>query len=246
MSYESYKRYGIYESYGGPEDLGGVIMQDCIHCKVKIAGEHAVCPLCAGILDNKGDPSEDVFPHIPTIYQEFNLFIRILILISIVAVVASFAVNMIFTSESRWSILVAAGVLCMWISLLFIIRKRNNIAKTILWQVGIIGILSVIWDRSMGWIGWSIDYVIPTVCVLAMIVMAVGAKILKIGVRDLIIYILIDAIFGFIPAIFILFGWANVIFPSVVCVAASVISLSVLILFEGDNMKTEINKRMHI
>ena len=51
------------------------------------------------------------------------MFIRILILISIVAVVASFAINMIFTSDSRWSILVAAGVLCMWISLFFIIRR---------------------------------------------------------------------------------------------------------------------------
>jgi hypothetical protein len=153
---------------------------------------------------------------------------------------------MIFTKESFWSLLVAAGVMSMWISLFFIIRNRNNIAKTILWQVGIISVLSVIWDRSMGWYNWSIDYVIPTVCVLAMIVMAVGAKILKIGVRDLIIYLLIDAIFGFIPAIFILFGWVNVLFPSVICVAVSIISLSALILFEGDNMKAELNKRMHI
>ncbi|NLL01083.1 MAG: hypothetical protein GX271_10540 [Clostridiales bacterium] len=221
-------------------------MQNCIHCKVRIKGEHIVCPLCAGILEDKGNPKEDVYPHIPTIYQEFNMFIRILILVSIIGVVASIAVNMIFTKESFWSLLVAAGVMSMWISLFFIIRNRNNIAKTILWQVGIISVLSVIWDRSMGWYNWSIDYVIPTVCVLAMIVMAVGAKILKIGVRDLIIYLLIDAIFGFIPAIFILFGWVNVLFPSVICVAVSIISLSALILFEGDNMKTELNKRMHI
>ena len=47
------------------------------------------------------------------------MFIRILILISIVAVVASFAINMIFTSDSRWSILVAAesyvcGLACFY------------------------------------------------------------------------------------------------------------------------------------
>ena len=221
-------------------------MQKCIHCKVNIRGEHTVCPLCASILEDQGEPSEDVFPHIPTIYQEFNIFIRILILASIVGVVASFAVNMIFSRESFWSILVAAGVLSMWISLFFIIRNRNNIAKTILWQVGIISVLSFLWDRSMGWYGWSLDYVIPTVCVLAMIVMAVGAKILKIGVRDLIIYLLIDAIFGFVPALFIIFRWVNVQFPSVICVGVSVISLSALILFEGDNMRTELKKRMHI
>lgn len=227
-------------------ESGGATVQNCIHCKVKIRGEHSACPLCASIPSDRGDYKEDVFPHIPTIYQEFNIFIRILVLVSIVGVVVSFAVNMIFTQESTWSILVAAAVACMWLSLFFIIRKRNNIPKTILWQVGIISVLSVIWDRSMGWLGWSIDYVIPTAWILAMIVMAVGAKILKIGVRDLTVYLLIDAIFGFIPVVFIIFGWVDVIFPSVICVAASIISLSALILFEGDNIKAELNKRMHI
>jgi hypothetical protein len=222
-------------------------MQYCDHCKVQINGAHLVCPLCGGIIEQKESAKEEeVFPQIPTIYQEFNVFIRVLLFISIAVTVISFAVNMIFTRESRWSILVAAGILCMWISLFFIIRKRNNIPKTIVWQVGLLGVLSVLWDASMGWIGWSIDYVIPSICVGAMIVMAVAAKILKIGVRDLIIYFLVDGIFGFIPIIFILFGWLNVIFPSVICVAVSAISLSALMIFEGDSMKTELNKRMHI
>ena len=140
-------------------------MQYCDHCKVQINGAHLVCPLCGGIIEQKESAKEEeVFPQIPTIYQEFNVFIRVLLFISIAVTVISFAVNMIFTRESRWSILVAAGILCMWISLFFIIRKRNNIPKTIVWQVGLLGVLSVLWDASMGWIGWSIDYVIPSIC----------------------------------------------------------------------------------
>jgi hypothetical protein len=134
----------------------------------------------------------------------------------------------------------------MWISLLFIIRKKNNIPKTIVWQVVLISILSVIWDWSIGWLGWSINFVIPTICFGAMIVMAIAAKILKIGVRDLIVYLFIDIIFGFIPIIFILTGILSVAFPSIICVATSAISLSALILFQGDNMKAELRKKMHI
>ncbi len=221
-------------------------MQLCEHCKVSVKGNHRICPLCGGIIKGDGDSEEEVFPIIPTIYQEFNIFIRIMILISVVAVVVSFAVNAIFTRDSRWSLLVAAAIACMWISLFFIIRKKNNIPKTIVWQVGLLSILSVLWDRSMGWLGWSIDYVIPAVCVVAMIVMAIGAKLLKIGVRDLIVYLFVDAIFGFVPLIFILFGWVRALYPSVICVAASAISLAALVIFEGDNMRTELNKRMHI
>lgn len=221
-------------------------MLSCEMCKVTIKGKHAVCPLCGGILQESEEQQSEVFPHIPTIYQEFNILIRVMILISIAAILVSFAINFIFTKDSRWSILVAAAILCMWTSLFFIIRKKNNIPKTIVWQVAIIGILSVLWDISMGWLGWSLDYVIPSVCVGAMIVMAIAAIILKIGVRDLIIYMFVDVIFGFFPLIFILFGFLNVVIPSVICVTASAISLSALILFEGDNMKAELKKRMHI
>lgn len=221
-------------------------MQYCEHCKVSIRGNHSICPLCGGMIGQPDRKEEDVFPVIPTIYQEFHLFIRIMILVSITAVIISFAVNAIFTRNSRWSILVAAAVLCMWVSLFFIIRKKNNIPKTIIWQVELIGVLSVLWDYSMGWRGWSIDYVIPSICVIAMIVMAIAAKILKIGDSECILYLLIDVIFGFVPIIFLVFGWLKVTFPSIICVAVSAISLSALIIFEGYNMKSELNKKMHI
>lgn len=222
-------------------------MQSCDNCKVTLKGNHRVCPLCGSIvLESDEKREEEIFPHTPTIYQEFNIFIRIMVLVSISAVIISFAVNVIFTRNSRWSFLVAAGILCMWISMFIIIRKKNNIPKTIIWQVVLIGVLSVLWDRSMGWRGWSIDYVIPSVCIGAMIVMAIAAKILKIGVRDLIVYLFVDAVFGLIPILFVLFGNLNVLFPSVICVAASAISLAALVLFEGDSIKTELNKRMHI
>lgn len=228
-------------------EKGGVIsMQYCDKCRVHLRGSQKVCPLCGGIISEDDDRTEEVFPIIPTIYQEFNIFIRLMILISISTVIISFAVNFIFTRESRWSLFVAAAILCMWISLFFIIRKKNNIPKTIIWQVVIVGILSVLWDWFVGWHGWSIDFVIPSICVGAMIVMAVSAKLLKTGIQDLIIYMLVDGIFGILPIVFILFGNLHVLIPSVICVAASAISLSALIIFQGDNMKAELKRRMHI
>jgi len=221
-------------------------MQNCVKCKVNIRGNHNICPLCGGLLQDNMEQTKDVYPQIPTIYQEFNLFIRIMLLVSISTIIISVAVNEIFTRTSNWSILVVAGILCMWISMFVILRKKSNIPKTILWLIVIISVLSVLWDWKMGWIGWSIDYVIPVVCVGAMIVMAISAKMLKISVRDLTIYLLVDGIFGFVPVLFIVFGWVQVKYPSILCVAASAISLTALILFEGDNMKAELDKRMHI
>jgi hypothetical protein len=221
-------------------------MQKCENCNVTLRGNYEVCPLCGNIVSASDQKEEELFPNIPTIFQEFNLFLRIIIMISIAAIIISFALNLIFTRESRWSFIVAGGVACMWFSLFVIIRKKSNIPKTIIWQVVLLSILSVIWDRSIGWIGWSIDFVIPAICVVAMIVMAITAKIFRIGVRDLIVYLFLDGIFGFVPIIFILSGNLKVLFPSVICVATSAISLSALIIFEGENMKAELKKKMHI
>ena len=73
-------------------------MQRCEHCKLSLKGNYTICPLCGGIIQESGNQEEEVFPLIPYI-SEFNLFIRIIILISVAIVVISFAVNILFTKN---------------------------------------------------------------------------------------------------------------------------------------------------
>jgi hypothetical protein len=219
-------------------------MQYCEHCKVHIRGNRKHCPLCQNTLSGKGS-EEEVFPNIPVTYQ-YNLILRIMIFISVSIIVVSIAINTMFPVHVNWSMFIIAGILCMWISLAMVIRKRHNIPKSITWQVAVISVLAVIWDWRIGWRGWSLDFVIPIACVVAMIVMAVTAKIMRLGVRDYIIYFLLDGIFGIIPIIFVLFGVLGVVYPSIICVTVSIISLAAVVLFEGENIKEEWNKRMHL
>jgi hypothetical protein len=139
-----------------------------------------------------------------------------------------------------------AGILCVWISLAMVIRKRHNVPKSIIWQVGVISILAVIWDWRTGWLGWSLDYVFPIACVVAMIVMYISAKVLHLGVRDFIIYILLDGIFGILPVIFLLCNLLQVKYPSVISVSCSVLSLAAVLLFEWENIWEELKKRLHM
>ncbi|HHT96412.1 MAG TPA: hypothetical protein GXZ90_00775 [Clostridiales bacterium] len=220
-------------------------MLKCDNCKINIEGEESRCPLCGGLVQGKPD-GKNAFPSIPTIYEEFNIMIRIIMFVSIVIAVLSIALNLIIDIERKWYLLVIAGILCLWLSFIFIIKKKDNIPKTIVWQVVIITITAVLWDYSMGWRGWSISYVLPSVCAAAIILMVLAVKILKIYVGDYIVYLLIDALFGLIPIVFLLIGGLDVTFPSIICVAASVISISALILFKGQDIKEELNKRMHV
>lgn len=220
-------------------------MQYCEHCKVHIRSNRKYCPLCQNTLSGTGSEQEEIFPVIPVTYQN-NLILRIMIFISVSIVVISIAINTMFPVNVNWSMFIIAGILCMWISLAMVIRKRYNIPKSIMWQVAVISILAVIWDMGIGWRGWSLDYVIPIACVVTMIVMYVTAKIMRLGVRDFIIYLLLDGLFGIIPVLFLVFNALNVMYPSIICVTVSILSLSAIILFEGENIKEELDKRMHL
>ncbi|MGB8455298.1 MAG: DUF6320 domain-containing protein [Anaerocolumna sp.] len=220
-------------------------MQYCEHCKVHIRGNRKYCPLCQNTLTGNGCEEEEIFPRIPVTYQ-YNLVIRVMLFISISIVVICFAINSMFPVDVNWPMFIIAGILCIWISLAMVIRKRHNIPKSIIWQVAVISVLAVIWDWRTGWRGWSLDFVIPIVCVVAMIVMYITAKIMRLGVRDFIIYIALDGIFGIIPILFLLFNLLHVRYPSVISISLSILSLAAVILFEGENIKEELNKRMHL
>lgn len=221
-------------------------MKYCRHCKVYIREEHDRCTLCENILEEGLDGrSEEVYPEIPPYYKS-NLAFKIMIFISIVALVVSFGINMIFPSSINWPVLFMLAVISIWVGLILIVQKRYHIPKKILWQVIIISMLAVFWDYYTGWRGWSLDYVIPTACVSAMIVMYVTAKIMNLSTRDYITYAFLDGIFGIIPGLFLFLKLLNVVYPSIISIGFSLISLSAIFIFQGKEIRAEFNKRMHI
>ncbi|HOP99344.1 MAG TPA: DUF6320 domain-containing protein [Acetivibrio clariflavus] len=219
----------------------------CNHCKVYIRDGKNKCPLCGNILSRNDEINmeEAIYPEIPPSYER-HLAIRILIFISVVAIVISFIIYRLFPTSVNWPVLVVMGIMSVWISIGYVLRKRSNITKTIMWQVVIMSLLSIIWDWKIGWRGWSLDYAIPFLCIAAIIVMFVTAKAMRLGTGYYIAYFLLGGLFGIIPGLFILLDLVSVDYPSIISVAVSIIFLSAIIIFQGENILSELQKRMHI
>ena len=80
-------------------------MKYCRHCKVYIREDRDRCTLCENILEEEQDGKIDnVFPQIEAFYES-HLALKIMIFISIVALVISFGINTIFPSDINWPIL---------------------------------------------------------------------------------------------------------------------------------------------
>lgn len=221
-------------------------MKYCTKCKVDVTGDLTFCPLCQSELLLEGEIKESIFPVIKEENAKNYLVLKILGFISISASILSVFFNIILSSSSWWSLIVVVTVSAVWISLAIAIIKHRDLLKYLLYQSVIICLFAVFLDYITGQQGWAITFVVPIVFTLAMIVMYLLSKILHLQVGDYMIYLLLDALFGIIPILFLVTDKLQTDMPSIVCILGSIISVVGLVVFEGKNMLSELKRRLHV
>ena len=224
--------------------------KQCLHCGVTVRGDKLRCPLCGNSMPDsaailKLDHPVDVFPHIDAEFKS-HLAMRILVFISVVTVIVSFAISRYFVSRFNWPLLILLGIGSMWLIASNVLRKRRSIAKVITWQVTILSILALLWDWVIGWQGWSLDFAIPIICTAATGAMFVIAQVRHLEAHEYVVYLSLTAIFGLFPFLFLLFDWVNVALPSILSVVISLIMLAAILIFQWEAIRVELAKRFHI
>ena len=135
-------------------------MKTCEKCKISVPDPKRRCPLCQGMLSGGDGTETDTFPQIPTIYRQYSLYFRLLILVSVAAGLISVMVNLLLPQTGWWSLIVVLGILCMWIPLWTAIRKKAIYQKTLSGRLFAVGSDCGL-GRIYGWHRWSVNFVIP-------------------------------------------------------------------------------------
>ena len=223
-------------------------MKYCEKCKVYVPSGRERCPLCQRFLvegEHQGY-NDEIFPYIPTMYHQHNLLIRILLFLSVVFCVVCFALNLLIWNHSWWSLFVLLGVAAAWLTVAQAIRKRTTFCKHVLYQMVTIALVAVIFDLLTGFYRWSFNYVIPALCAFSMVVVATIAVMGHRLIQNYIIYMVVSAIFGIVPLLFLIPDWTTILWPTVLTASAGVIYLAALVLFIGQDTWVELKKRLHM
>lgn len=223
-------------------------MQYCPTCHVSIRGGKDRCILCGNSLpeERKEETAEDeIFPQIPYAFKR-HLAMRILVFISLCAVVVSFTIRIMVPTRVNWPMFVALGFTSLWLWIIIVLGKRHNLPKTILWQAVLVSALALFWDWLTGWRNWSLNYLVPIVLIISASMMYLTAKIKKFGVRDYITYVLLASLLGLVPIAFILLSWVSTPYPSILCAAVSIVLLSGVLIFQWESVKKELGRKMHL
>lgn len=219
-------------------------MRHCTECEIDIEGDWVSCPLCGTALGGEASPSS--FPDAPLVYRRTRV-LRAVFLSSLALVLASFVAQFFFDPagigafRSVW-----LGVASMWLVVSMAVRKRRNVAKGTVYLVVISGLVCVFWDYLTGWHSWSVTYAVPIACASSIIALLITVRVMRTDVGDHIVYSGLTVLLGFVPIVFLAFGWVLHPLPSLLCIGVSVITLSVLYAQSGARMRHELAKRLHL
>ena len=216
----------------------------CEKCGVYLSGTMSRCPLCQG--EVTGQPEEDAYPALPETRRPYWLTVRLAGLLTAAALAVCAAVNYCFPEGGWWVLFVAAGLASAWLLIGVAFWKRRNPMKAIAWLLAVVPALVLVWDWRTGFMGWSINFVLPCFIPCMQLAVAAAIRLLRLRPADYLLYLSICVLAGFLPLIPLLWGALWMIYPSVVCAGVSAISLSALLLFQGAALKAEIIRRTHL
>ena len=221
-------------------------MQWCDKCEISVRGTSRHCPLCQNELTSVDEEMETIYPLEYPTEVEKHMVIKVINFTMLVAGCLGIFINLLFPTKIWWGLILVIILIGARVSLSTAIAKHRNILKYLLHQSIIIIIIAMVIDVASGRHGWSLNFILPIIFTLAMLLMYLLSKILHLHVQDYMIYLLLDAVFGIIPIIFLLLDWVTSPIPSFVCVLTSVISVIGLISFEGPAMYSELKRRLHV
>ncbi|WP_423190410.1 DUF6320 domain-containing protein [Alkalibacterium sp. f15] len=222
-------------------------MKHCPKCRADVKGDWEKCPLCQTSL-KKSDSEiieESDFPEIPLQFNRKKIK-QHLSLSSFLMILLYFVAHFIWRFQFFNLEYVLFGIMIMWVMMHVIVRKRRNIVKGIVYILVLFSLLSLYFDYINGWLGWSLTFVIPILCISALLAMFISIQVVNLKAEDYVLYLQLAAILGLIPAVFLLMNWVVVALPSLLSVVFSLVMSIAVFYRHRQAVISELEKRMHV
>ena len=177
--------------------------------------------------------------------KKSELIIRVSIIVSVIIALILVIINKLVNPEIHWSALANAGIIYAWITIIYSINKRTNIAGHVLIQLIAIAILTTYIDYRIGFKGWSLEIAIPIIIIVANITMLILTIVSYKKYVRYAIYQLIICIFSLIPIYFIYEHMVLNMVLSYIAIGISILNFILTIILCDKDVKAAIIMKFH-
>ncbi len=226
-------------------------MRYCPECKVTIGEPDKNCPLCgtALIITEQESPEERLYPDFTTAGKKHNPFpflARLFVFLSVIGITVCTFLDLLITRHLSWSLYVTGGIIVCWMTVGLHLIARINLNYQLLIDLCAVSFYLMLIDWLTGWIGWSVDYVIPILYIGIMITTIILALVFRVYWREYILSLVAVCFLGIGPLL-IFFNSRSPI--RYLCLSAALMAGALLVgilFFAGGKLFSEWQRRMNL
>lgn len=178
--------------------------------------------------------------------KKSNLLIKILLGVSLIMAIILTIINKLTTPEVHWAALANSGIIYTWITVIYSINKRINIAGHVMIQAITISLLTTYIDYNLGFKGWSLEISIPIIIMIANVTMLVLTIVSHRKYVRYAIYQLVICIYSLIPIYFIQEELIDNYILSYVAIGISIVNFILTIILSARDVKEAVIRKFHM
>lgn len=220
-------------------------MKTCPNCKIHVGGSPTYCPLCQSQLLGEGEPPR--YPSVEPEQRRYSLAYKIVAFVLLTATVICVAIDLLGPDTPvSWSIPVILGVAGTLILLRVMMKRRRNAPKLLFQTLVLVSVVLVLCDLATGWHRFSVNYVVPILCTVALVLNSIFGYINRHFTENGLVYLLLNIVVGALPYLAFLLSPQQAPVAWTVCLIVGIITFLSLVIFKGRDLWTELQKRLHL
>lgn len=226
----------------------GYIMKWCNQCHLEIADSEPVCPLCKTVPESDGniEMKPPLYPRIEFDVRKFHILIRLFIFVSVVMSCGLLFVNLMTYRGLFWSGIVIAAILYANMTLIYSVQRNANPAAKIMVQT-LAAQLLVVWiDYLIGYEGWSVNYAVPGILLVAECSMLVLQIVNFMNWQSYILFQIEYVVLSMIPVVLSFCHIITKPLMTFLALACSILIFVGTMIFGDKKAKNELIRRFHI
>lgn len=186
-----------------------------------------------------------IYPKLINIKRTHKV-IKILLLISVIISGIVFLINELTNKEFKWSFIVIVGIIYVWVTTLYSIRKNVNIAAHVLIQTIAISVLVVLLDEIIGFRKWSLELAFPIIIGISNITIFVLTIVSHKRYFKYALYQFCIFCISLIPVVLFFTNVTKHFLPMTICSGIAAVTFINTIILCGRDLKQELERLFHI
>ena len=178
--------------------------------------------------------------------KKTDFIIKVAILISLAVGIALVYINRFTTPDIKWAGYCNAGIIYVWVTVLYALNKNVNIASHLFIQMVALSALCVYFDIRLGFQAWSINLAIPMIVILINITMVILQIASYSNYMRYAFFQLLIVLVSLVPIFLVYENMVNDKTLSIVASGISGFNLLMSLIFHFKDIRDEVVRKFHI